>query len=309
MSDIVLEVSDLVKDYGKFRAVDKLSFKVPRGKIVGFLGPNGAGKTTTIQILLGITLLTSGEIKYFGKDFKKHKQEILKRINYSSAFNTLMGRISAWENMLVFADLYDIPNPAKRIKELVDYFEIGDIMSTRYWSLSSGQKTRVNLVKALINDPEMILMDEPTASLDPDIADKTLTLIEDLKKSRGLTILYTSHDMNEITRICDEVIFLDKGRIVAQDTPVGLTKRIKESELKIIFDGKKEDVEKVLTSYGEKFEFLDKNTVIITTDESLIPKVILEVGRSKAEITDLEIKKPSLEDVFLTIARKDKNGS
>lgn len=152
-------------------------------------------------------------------------------------------------------------------------------------------------------------MDEPTASLDPDIADKTLTLIEDLRRNKGLTILYTSHDMNEVTRVCDEVIFLDKGKIVAHDTPLGLTKKIKESELKIIFDGKKEDVEKVLTSYGEKFTFLDKNTVVIKTDESLIPKVILEVGRSKAEIVDLEIKKPSLEDVFLTIARSEDYGS
>ena len=303
MADIVLEVDNLIKDYGSFRAVDGISFKVPRGKIVGFLGPNGAGKTTTIQMLLGITLLTSGSIKYFGQDFNKNKSKILSRINSVSAFNTLLGRISAWENLVVFADLYEVKNVKEKINELARIFEVEDVIHQRYWDLSSGQRTRINLIKALLNDPEIILMDEPTASLDPDIADKTLTLIENLCHSKNLTILFTSHDMNEITRICDEVIFLDKGKIVAQDTPLGLTKKIKESRLTIIFNGKQEMVKAVLEDDAISFKFTDKGRVEVIAEEKIIPKLIIDIGKKGIEIVDLEVKKPSLEDVFLNFAR------
>ena len=241
MSEAVLEVENLVKNYGSFRAVDGISFSVPKGKVVGFLGPNGAGKTTTIQMLLGITERSGGAIKYFGEDFFRNRQKSLQRINFASAFNTLLGRISVIENLLVFAGLYQIKSPRKRILELAEYFEIVDLLPERYWDISSGQKTRVNLMKSLLNDPELILMDEPTASLDPDITDKTLTLIENLKKSRNLSILYTSHNMDEITRVCDEVIFLDHGKIVAQDTPLNLTKKITGAQLRLIFDNHKKD--------------------------------------------------------------------
>lgn len=303
MSDPILEVKNLVKNYGSFRAVDGISFIVPKGKVIGLLGPNGAGKTTTIQVLLGITLLNGGTIKYFGEDFYKNKQSCLQRINFASAFNTLQGRISVWENLLVFAYLYALKKPEKKITELTQYFEITDLLPQRYWDLSSGQKTRVNIIKSLLNDPQMILMDEPTASLDPDIADKTLSLIEKLRKSRELSILFTSHDMEEVTRICDEVIFLDHGKIVVQDTPLGLTKRIPFAKLRIVFDGQKDKIEEYLKSTKQNFEFLNKNAVLINTEEKLIPKIIFGLSNTGIWITDIEIKKPTLEDVFLQIAR------
>src|SRR5579859_3313279 len=227
----ILEVKNLRKNYGKFIAVDNISFSVVKGKVVGFLGPNGAGKTTTIQMLLGITLTNGGTIKYFDKDFFAYRQYCLKRINFTSAFNTLQGKISVWENLLVFAELYEVKHATKKIKDLAEYFEISHLLGEVYQYLSAGQKTRVNLVKSLLNEPELLLMDEPTASLDPDIADKTLSLIEDLRKNRQISILYTSHDMDEVTRVCDEVIFLDRGKIVAHDTPLGLTKRISSATL------------------------------------------------------------------------------
>src|SRR3990167_3563488 len=242
----ILEVKNLTKKYSSFVAVDGISFSVPKGKIVGLLGPNGAGKTTTIHMLLGVTLADGGKISYFGKDFYQYKAESLQRINYASAYNTLQGRISVWENLLVFAYLYSVKNPEEKIRKLVDCFEVREFLDKRFWDLSSGQKTRVNLIKSLINDPEIILMDEPTASLDPDIADKTLSLIEDFKKNRGLSILFTSHKMDEVTRICDEVIFLDRGKVVAQDTPLGLTKRIGAVQLKLSFDGDKKLLENYL---------------------------------------------------------------
>lgn len=303
MSEPILEIKNLVKNYGSFRAVDNISFIVPKGKVIGLLGPNGAGKTTTIQVLLGITLLNSGTIKYFGEDFSKNRQYCLQRINFASAFNTLQGRISVWENLLVFAYLYSLKKPKKKITELAEYFEITDLLPQRYWDLSSGQKTRVNIIKSLLNDPQIILMDEPTASLDPDIADKTLSLIEKLRESRELSILFTSHNMEEVTRICDEVIFLDHGKIVAQDTPLGLTKRIPVAKLRIVFEGNEDKVGGYLKSEKQNYEFLNKNAVLINTEEKLIPKIIFGLSNTGIWITDIEVKKPTLEDVFLQIAR------
>jgi ABC-2 type transport system ATP-binding protein len=303
MSGIILQVENLVKRYGLFTAVDGVSFAVPKGKVVGLLGPNGAGKTTTIQMLLGVTLSDGGTVKYFGKDFAKNRQYCLQRINFSSSFNTLQGRISVWENLLVFAYLYSLKKPKDKILELSDYFEITHLLSQRFWDLSAGQKTRVNLVKSLLNDPDIILMDEPTASLDPDIADKTISLIEKLKESRELSLLYTSHDMAEVTRVCDEVIFLNRGKIIAHDTPLGLTKRISNATLKITFDGPKSLVEDFLKKRNLCFSFHDPHVVNIDTEEKLIPETIFGFSQLPILITDIEIKKPTLEDFFLQTAR------
>lgn len=307
MTDIILDVEKLVKNYGSFHAVDGISFTVPKGKIVGFLGPNGAGKTTTIHMLLGITLTNGGSIKYFGKDFSQHRIYCLQRINFTSAFNTLLGRITVWENLLVFANLYQIKHTKEKILTLAKYFEILDLLPVLYQNLSAGQKTRVNFVKSLINDPELILMDEPTASLDPDIADKTLTLIENLKHERNLAILYTSHNMHEITRICDEVIFLDHGKIVAQDTPFNLTKRISSTNIRLTLanDANKNSIEQYLQAQTLNFSFLDNHTITVHAEDNAIPQVLFGINSTGVSIIDIEIQKPTLEDVFLQIARKE----
>lgn len=214
--DVILEVNNLVKNYGPFTAVDKIDFSINRGEIIGLLGPNGAGKSTTIQMLLGLLTPTSGRIRYFGMDFNRNRQKILQRINYLSAFNTLQVKITVEQNLKVFAEAYNVKNPKKKIDELLDFFGVSQFKKIRYDDLSAGQHTRVNLAKAFLNDPELILMDEPTASLDPDIVDRVLTMIENLKKERQLTILYTSHNMNDVERICDGVIFMSHGKIVRQ---------------------------------------------------------------------------------------------
>jgi ABC-2 type transport system ATP-binding protein len=304
MAENILQVENLVKKYRSFCAVDGISFCVPRGKVVGLLGPNGAGKTTTLQMLLGVTLKNGGIIKYFGKDFSRHQQYCLQRINFTSAFSTLMGRISAWENLLVFAGLYEIEQPKRKIVELAEYLEITDILHIPYQNLSAGQKTRVNLVKSLLNDPELLLMDEPTASLDPDIADKTLSLIENLKKSRNLAILYTSHDMEEVTRICDEVIFLDRGKIVAQDTPLNLVRNLSGTQLYLTFVESKNVIEHYLKTCIYSYNFQSDHKVIIDVEVDLIPKILLGISKTDIEISDIEIRKPTLEDVFLQIARE-----
>jgi ABC-2 type transport system ATP-binding protein len=305
----VLEVHNLVKNYGSFRAVDGISFNVPKGKIIGLLGPNGAGKTTTIHMLLGITLLSSGKIMYFEKDFTKHREYCLQKINFTSSFNTLQGRISVWENLLVFAGLYQLKNPEKKIHELLQYFEVEDLIDQKYWDLSAGQRSRVNIIKSLLNDPELILMDEPTASLDPDIADKMLTLIEDMRKTKGISVLYTSHDMNEVTRICDEVIFLSHGKIVAQDTPHNLTKRIPNAYVILQFDSTKNLLHQYLQEKQYKHDFVDNSTVRVLVEEKDIPKLIFGISKTGVYITNIELKKADLEDVFLQIARGGNNGT
>lgn len=299
----VLQVKNLTKRFGAFTAVDRISFELREGEVLGLLGPNGAGKTTTIQILLGITTPNSGEIRYFEKDFSQNRQDCLQMINYTSAFNTLQSRTTVWENLLVFANLYLIDNPKKKIMELVEYFEIKDLLDSQYKYLSSGEKTRVNFIKALLNDPKIILMDEPTASLDPDIADKTLSLIEQIKKNKKISILYTSHNMNEIDRICDRVIFLSQGKIVAEDTPLNLTKKIETTTLRLTFDKGKKIIEKYLIANKQEFEFSKDNIVIIKTKEKLVPKLIFGISSEGIWMTDIEIQKPTLEDVFLQISR------
>jgi ABC-2 type transport system ATP-binding protein len=298
-----LEVHNLTKLYGSFRAVDSVSFSVPRGKIVGLLGPNGAGKTTTMQMLVGITLPASGSIRYFGQDLQRHREACLQRINFSSSYNNLQSRITVWENLIVFARLYRVVRPEDKIRELGRYFGITDLMGQRFLTLSAGQRTRVNLTKALLNDPEVVLMDEPTASLDPDIADRMLSLIESLRESRDLSIVYTSHQMDEVTRICDEVIFLDRGRIVAQDTPAVLTRRIANERVRVTFEGDSSLVLGALQPHFADVTLLAHNVVVVITEQHLVAQAILDLGSTGVSILDIAIEKPTLEDVFLQIAR------
>ena len=283
--------------------MDRVSFSLQKGRIVGLLGPNGAGKTTTIQMLVGITLPDGGAIRYFGQDLHRHREACLQRINFCSSYNMLQNRITVWENLVVYARLYRIARAEEKIRELGAYFGVTELMRQRFLTLSAGQKTRVNLVKALLNDPEVVLMDEPTASLDPDIADRTLSLIESLRESRNLSIVYTSHQMDEVTRICDEVIFLDHGRIVAQDTPVGLTRRIANARVRVKFEGQHDDVARALRDRFAEVSLPARNVVIVTTEEHLIPQAIFDIGNAGVEIVDIDIRKPTLEDVFLQIAR------
>ena len=304
MSHAVLEVHNLSKRYGAFTAVDQISFTLQKGTILGLLGPNGAGKTTTIQMLVGITLPDGGTIRYFGMDLQAHREACLQRINFSSSYNMLQNRITVWENLIVFARLYRVHQPESRIRSMGEYFGITRLMDQRFMTLSAGQKTRVNLVKALLNDPEIILMDEPTASLDPDIADRTLSLIESLRESRNLSIVYTSHQMDEVARVCDEVVFLDHGRIVAQDTPAGLTRRIAgETRVHVRVDGQPQRVLDALLPTFNDTALADGNVVIVTTQEHQIPQAIFAIGRTGVEVLEIDIRRPTLEDVFLQIAR------
>lgn len=304
MNQPVLVVDRLTKDYGGYRAVDAISFSIERGQVLGLLGANGAGKSTTIQMLLGITTSTAGTISYFGQEFTpRHRQHCLQRINFTSAYNTLQGRISVLENLIVFAGLYNVRRPRRKIDSLLEYFDIGRLANQRYYDLSAGERTRVNIAKALLNDPELILMDEPTASLDPDIADKTLSLIEELKRDRNLSILFTSHNMSEVERICEKVVFLERGKILRQGTPNSLTAELSDVDVVVQFGAERASVENVVFNTGWDYEFVGESRLRIRTSNSQTASVIAELHRAGLELSDVEVDKPTLERVFLDVAR------
>jgi len=199
--------------------VDGLSFTVARGEIFGLLGPNGAGKTTTIQLLLGLTTPTSGEIRVLGLPLLERRREILQRSNFSSAYVSLPSNLTVRENLEVFARLYGVADRRRRIAEVLELFEISDTLKRLTGALSSGQATRLNLCKAFLNDPEVLFLDEPTASLDPDIAEKVRATLQRIQRERSVTMLYTSHNMREVEILCDRVLFLSRGRAVREGTP------------------------------------------------------------------------------------------
>jgi len=231
----VIEVENLVKSFGSVRAVDGLYFAVEEGTITGLLGPNGAGKTTTIQMLLDLITPTSGTIRIFGKEYKTAREDILQSINFSSPYVSLPGNLTVYENLLTFGRLYGVKELRKKIDELVDFFEIRDFLKKMTYNLSTGQLTRLNLTKALLNDPKLLLLDEPTASLDPDIADRTRQLLMRIQKERGVTILYTSHNMEEVEEICDKVIFIQHGKFKDEGVPAELVKKYGHKDLNDVF--------------------------------------------------------------------------
>lgn len=303
MRPVILNVENLTKKYDDYLAVDHISFAIKEGEIMGLLGQNGAGKSTTIQMLLGLTTADAGKIEYFGKNFFEHREECLSRINFASAYTELQSRLTVYQNLRVFAGLYDVKDAQSRIKELLQLLEIEPYASTLFWKLSSGQKTRVILAKALLNRPKMLLMDEPTASLDPDIINKMIALIKELQAKENLAILYTSHNMEEITRLCDRVAFLAKGKIVALDTPIGLTKKIGFLTLELAFEGDHKKVAAFCRKHNYDHNFVNKSLVEIQVEESAVPKVLFGLKEKDIWITNISIQKPSMEDVFIKISQ------
>lgn len=235
MPELVLDVKNLRKEYGDKVAVEDVSFSVARGEVLGLLGPNGAGKSTAIQILLGLVTPTKGSVNVFGMDIEKHRVKILQRCNFSSAYIWLPDNLKVRENLVVFAALYQIKNAKAKIDSLLEMFEIAHLSNSLTGKLSSGESTRLNLCKALLNDPELLLLDEPTASLDPDIADKVRKLITKIQDERNMTVLYTSHNMKDVQEICDRIVFMQKGKVHAEGTPQQILDRFNHTNLEDVF--------------------------------------------------------------------------
>ncbi len=214
-----IQIKNLTKIYNKFLAVDKINFNIEKNKTIGLLGPNGCGKTTSIGMILGLVSPTSGEILIEGKNINKlSRDENLKRFNFASPYVELPKKLTVKQNLEIYGRLYGVENLKNRINEISEDLDIKDFFGRKTGELSSGQKNRVSLAKSLINKPEILLLDEPTASLDPDIGDFIRSYIQEYKLRNKITILLASHNMNEVERLCDNVIMMKRGKIIDHGT-------------------------------------------------------------------------------------------
>ena len=235
MSENIIEVKNLNKTYDKIIAVKDLTFEINKGKIIGLLGPNGCGKTTTIAMILGLLKPTSGEVIIKGKNIEKERINLLEKMNFISPYVELPKKLTVEENLKVYADLYGVTNANEKIYELVNELRLNEFFKKKTGELSSGQKNRISLAKALINDPEILLLDEPTASLDPETGDFVRSFIEHYSSKTNVTILLASHNMNEIERLCDSVMMMKDGTIVDTGKSQELISRHGRKNLEEVF--------------------------------------------------------------------------
>jgi ABC-2 type transport system ATP-binding protein len=234
-ANIAIQVSGLTKRYGDVLAVDGIDFLAHSGETVGLLGGNGAGKTTTIAMLLGLLLPTSGSIQVLGHDMLRDRFAALARMNFSSPYVSLPSRLTVRENLRVYCHLYSVRHAEDRIAQLADELDLTALLDRPAGQLSAGQKTRVALAKALINRPELLLLDEPTASLDPDTGDLVRSWLERYRAETGCTILLASHNMSEVERLCSNVLMLKQGRVVDSGTPQELLDRYDRDDMEEVF--------------------------------------------------------------------------
>ena len=234
-ASVPVAVRDLTKSYGAVTAVDHISFKLEPGTTVALLGGNGAGKTTTIAMLLGLVMPSSGEVRVFGDDISRNRGAVAQRMNFQSPYVDLPARLTVKQNLTVYAGLYGVGNVSERIAYIAEDLQIVPLLDRPTGKLSAGQKTRVGLAKALLNAPELLLLDEPTASLDPDTADWIRRKLKQYAESRGATLLFASHNMAEVERLAGRVILLDAGRIIEDGTPTTLIATYGKETLEEVF--------------------------------------------------------------------------
>ncbi len=231
----VLRVRNLVKEFEGKRVLSGISFNLHRGEFLGIIGPNGAGKTTLLNCLLGLVTPSQGEIRFFGLDLATHRTEILTRLNFASNYVGLPLSLTVMENLLVYGLLYGVRNIKSRAERLLNLLGLWEMHREKTRHLSSGQMMRLCLAKALINDPEILLLDEPTAGLDPEMAERVRRLIKEYQKERGLAVIFTSHNLYEMEDLSDRVILLHEGRILAEGPPEVLCRRFGAEDLEEVF--------------------------------------------------------------------------
>ena len=238
---MTIEIKNLFKDYKNFQAVKNLNFKIETGEIIGLLGPNGCGKTTTIGMILGLIKPTSGEVLISGKNIENEKNriEVLEKMNFISPYVELPKKLTVKENLIVYGKMYEVKNLSKKIEKLMSELNLTDFKNRKTGELSSGQKNRVSLAKSLINNPKILLLDEPTASLDPDTGDYIRTYIEEYAFNNKTTILLASHNMNEVERLCSKIMMMKGGEIIDTGSCIDLIKKhgrhnLEETFLKLV---------------------------------------------------------------------------
>jgi ABC-2 type transport system ATP-binding protein len=306
----VLSVRGLKKIYlghKPFLAVDDISFDLKPGEILGLLGPNGAGKTTTIQMLMGTLTPSSGSIEYFGLDFVKHRSEILKKVVFASTYVSLPWNLTVKQNLEVFGRLYGMTGEKLNTRRdmLLERFGIEKKKKDSVASLSSGQITRLMLVKAFMIEPKIVLLDEPTASLDPDIAKDVCQFVLEQREKEGVSILFTSHNLSEVAEVCDRVLFLRGGKIIADDIPEKLARSAGVSTIQLIVgDGLKRTMGIAdLLSLPYK---LEHRSIELKLDEGQIAEFLHALAKAGVMYTNINIFQPTLEDYFLQVAAQAK---
>tara|TARA_Y100000590_G_C15666610_1_gene994702 strand:+ start:964 stop:1689 length:726 start_codon:yes stop_codon:yes gene_type:complete len=235
MNTATIKVQGLCKKFKNALAVNNVNFEINRGKIIGLLGPNGCGKSTTIGMMLGLIKPTSGNVIINNKDIENHRTSLLEKMNFISPYIELPKKLTVEENLKVYGCLYGVKNLKEKIYNLMEKLNLTEFRSRKTGELSSGQKNRVSLAKALINDPDILLLDEPTASLDPDVGDNIRKFIEEFASNKGTTILLASHNMNEVERLCDEVMMMKDGRIIDSGKIDGLINKHGRKNLEEVF--------------------------------------------------------------------------
>ena len=254
-------------------------------------------------MLLVLIKPTSGEIRIFGLPFENNREQVLKQMNFSAAYVNLPWRLKVFENLYTFARLYEVENYKEKVDKLLEEFKIQELKDSLTNDLSSGQLARLYLCKAFINNPKLLLLDEPTVFLDPDIADFTRKFIVRKVHEEGTTVLFTSHNMAEVTEMCDRVIFLSYGKTIAEDTPESLAQKIKSCRVRLLFIVSKEKVKILLKNYQYKFWEEDRE-VVVEVEEEKIGQLLGRLSLAKLKYSQITIEKPTLEDYFLKVVRE-----
>jgi len=308
----ILKVTHLKKVFGDktpFTAVNGISFSMKKGEILGILGPNGAGKTTTLQMLLGILSPTSGQIEYFGKDFYQHRSEVLEKISFASTYVSLPYNLTVEQNLLVIGRLYGLKKKEiqKNMDEYLEKLGILHKKKSLVTTLSAGQTTRMMLAKALMTKPSLLLLDEPTASLDPEIASEVLDLILKIRQEENVSVLLTSHNMAEVTALCDRLIFLQSGKIIANDKPQNLAKSLLGVKVELIFEAQIEKACDIANKQHIRHSICSNKLVLDFASEQQIAPFLQKLASEDLIYTHISINTPTLEDFFL--AQVSKKGS
>ncbi|PIR61336.1 MAG: ABC transporter ATP-binding protein [Candidatus Pacebacteria bacterium CG10_big_fil_rev_8_21_14_0_10_44_11] len=305
-----LTVSGLTKVYPPekkgakpFVAVNHVSFELHDGEILGLLGPNGAGKSTTISMLLGVLTPTNGKIEYFGKDFFEHRSEILETVTFSSTYISMPWRLSVMENLRVYGWMYGVMGKIfeRRVQHYLEFFGVWDQRNKTMNQLSAGQVTRIMLAKAFIPHPKVVLLDEPTASLDPDIAHQVREFILRQQKEFKTSILYTSHNMDEVSVVCDRVVFLRNGKVVIIDTPSNLAKSVSLSRMHLTMKDGLKRTERFSKEMGLVSK-VENREIEIELDEQKIAEFLLKLAAEGIKYEQISIDTPTLEDYFLSMS-------
>lgn len=306
----VLRVHELTKCYPgtpHIKSVDQISFDLNEGEILGFLGPNGSGKTTTIQMLLGTLIKTSGTILYFGLDFSVYPQKILQNVSFASTYLSLPHILTVSENLEVIGLLYGInrKESRRRFEPLLERFGIANYANQKVSDLSAGQVTRLMMVKAFFIEPKVVLLDEPTASLDPDISREVCAFLLEQRDKKGLSILFTSHKMTEVAEVCDRVIFLDRGKIIANDLPENLAKKSAFFSVHLTMGENLQKAIDLAIQCNYPYRCVAKS-IELDMEEEQIPVYLHQLSHIGAIYSTIRVEEPSLDDYFLKIARNSR---